>query len=202
MYVVEGQITIRRNLQEFIGQFGVFHSVQQSYDDFEGEHTTSEVHMAVASSERLLSLTTRGMRRSGQIPENAVPEQITSLEQAEKYAQAQNKVVSLTRHFLPNLGVLLDAQVPENTELLGGVASLWKERRAPTPYVYLVARGRLLAEVEYTPEEGWLHTSHELEGMRIKKGIMAPGIKRYNQKVQVEKGFYNRPLPPLKNSLR
>jgi hypothetical protein len=112
----------------------------------------------MASSERVANFFARRLQKRGAIPEDAEVEHITSLEQAEKYVQPMQHDINVGRLRMPDLVDLLSKQMPDGAELLEGKAKLWKERRIPTPYVYFAGLGRLLADVEYNPTEGWQNT--------------------------------------------
>lgn len=175
MYVVEGSLLIRRSPESCLGQYGVHSEVVDVYEDFEGTHTETDVAWTIASSERLANFFARRLRASGEIPESAGVEHITSLEQAEKYAQPSSHSVEVARHRKPSLVNVLDSEVPEGSDLLQGEARLWKERRVPTPYVYFLGLGKLLAEVEYDPADlAWYSKHRRVEGTRRTMGLVTP----------------------------
>ena len=75
---------------------------------------------------------------------------------------------------LPDFAEALDDQVPEGSELLGGSLQFWKELRLPTAKVYVAALGKLIAQVEYSPEQGWHNKFDKVEGTRRVLGLVTP----------------------------
>jgi len=100
---------------------------------------------------------------------------VSSLEQAEKYTQSTSHSVDVAKHRKPDLLNVLADEVPDGAELLAGEARLWKERRIPTPNVYFLGLGKLLAEVEYDAEHlAWYSKFRRVEGSRREIGLMTP----------------------------
>jgi hypothetical protein len=171
MYVVEGAMLIRRDPETCLGQFGIHSAVREEYEG----HSYEDVAWTIASSERLANLFASRLRKRGSIPEDAAVEHINSLEQAEKYTQPSSHPVDMARHRRPELMDVLRSEVPEGSELLAGEARLWKERRLPTPYVYFLGLGKLLAEVEYDPADmAWYSKHRRVEGNRRVTGLVTP----------------------------
>lgn len=178
MYVVEGELIVRKSPESFLGQFGVFHeSVEYGLG---GTATNTEW---ATGNERIVNFVANRMRKKGRIPVETSVEKITSLEQAQKFAIPSSVSVRENRFRLPDLTELLMDEVPEDAELLEGAAQLWKDRRIPTPYIYFAALGKLLADVEYDPTRGW-HDRYEhpysSEGTRTTKGILTPVVRLYS----------------------
>jgi hypothetical protein len=197
MYVLEGKLKVQDNPEIFIGQYGVFHQTVDRYAALQGTETRTDTFRATGSTERLADAAARKWRRNGDIPADLIPEHITSLEQAEKYAAQSDRAFVVSRFRFPDLGSLLNLQVKENEKLLEGQAQLWKERRLPTPYVYFLGLGKILADVEYVPDEGWYHRYHEVTGSRTRKGLLTPVKKTWRETSHYEGAIYNRPPKPV-----
>jgi hypothetical protein len=139
----------------------------------------------VAASEHVADLLVSPLRQSGDIPPDIGVEYITTLEQAGKYASSAAHQVKVARRKMSDLAEALDDQVPENSELLGGSLQLWKELRLPTTKVYVAALGKLIAQVEYSPGQGWHNKFDKVEGTRRVLGLVTPSRYRTTTKTNV-----------------
>jgi hypothetical protein len=173
MYCLEGEVTVRRDPETLLGQYGCLYVTERPTvsDGVPGTHQstvmrTGDEDYVITARELLIE--------AGEMPVDTPVEQITSVEQAEKYTPAGKQKLQVVKRRIPGLGELLDSSVPKGIELLEGEARLWKDRRYPTPYVYFLAHGALLAEVEFDREQGWHHVHSEVEGSRTIRGIGTP----------------------------
>lgn len=191
MYVVRGEMVVKKDPETFLGQYGVFFGEEETYRDWQGgEHTDSSVVWAVSTHKQVANFIARGLRRRGTIPSDMEVEHITSLEQADKYARPSKQKVDVAKHRHPDVVELLDRQVPEGAELLEGKAQMWKELRIPTPYIYVAALGKILAEVEFTPETGWQDTHDAITGRSQTFGLLTPVLSLSSSKWETSASDY------------
>lgn len=193
MYCLEGELVVRRNPETLLGQYGCLYVADQQVMGSSGELATHR-HSIVRTGDEDYVLTARELLiEAGKMPGDTPIEEITSVEQAEKYISPAKQRLFVARHRLPILGELLDGSVTDDQELLEGTARLWKDRCFPTPYVYLLARGALLAEVEYDQDQGWHHAHDEVEGSRTVRGVVIPiahkTTTQYQTKGKTRRGY-------------
>lgn len=196
MYSIEGALTIRRSPEEYIGQYGLIYVAEERHIDASGTlHTNTQNRRVLATHRWIANRLANGFRKTGEIPADLEIEQITTIEQAEKYQSTEKKSFEIQRLRRPNLvGELDGIKIPPSADLLGGFARMWKEFRFPTPYVYVLAIGELLSEMEYTPELGWEDKWDTLSGRRTRKGIVTPilFLTKSNEETRGDKTTYRR----------
>jgi hypothetical protein len=171
MYCLEGELVVRKDPEQLLGQFGCYFLDEDRYAGPDGAAYIDRRLITRTGDEGFVTQSRAQLIEDGEIIPETPMEHITSIEQAEKYTTPNKKKLHVVKHRLPDLDAILGRSVPDELELLEGSAMLWKDRRYPAPYLYFLAKGVLLAEVEYDQEAGWHHAHDEVSGSRTVTGI-------------------------------
>ena len=191
MYTLEGQLETQTSPELLLGQFGMYHVIDLGIARIENGAITRQTETTrMHGDDAFVASGIEEMKQRGELPYNTEPELIETVEQAEKYLKRNKRSFSVERKKDFDLADELAGQVPSGTELVGGVAKLWQERRYPAAKAYVYAVGKILAEVSFSPDRGWEHTSDRITGTRRTSGLVVPGLRLTSTSSNVQKTNY------------
>lgn len=173
MYVLSGELIVKKDPQALIGEYGLYHQCKEQIAAGEvPQHHCRLGHISLHGSERFVLKTTHWMQRKGIIWEGLEAEHITTPEQADKYNSPDTRDFSREGRDADALLTEIAKEVDEGEVLIGGSANLWQKKRFPTPHLYLWADGNLQSQLAYDPEQGWQSMPPRGSNKRLVVGLV------------------------------
>lgn len=120
MYCLEGELTVHRDPETLLGQYGCLYVSERPTVDYQGVPSTHRNTIARTGDEDYVLTARELLIEAGEMPADTPIELIASTEQAEKYISPAKQKLHVVRHRLGHFGKLLDTSVPEGIELLVG----------------------------------------------------------------------------------
>lgn len=194
MYHIEGRVTTAKDPKDLIGKYGIYSRDENRYVPHRGVIGAVSRERWATGSEKIVTALANRWRRKGKIPVYAQVEHITSLEQAERYPRSTEREVDISRFREPDLEeVLNNNKVTKGEEVTNGIIRLWKELRIPSPYIYVLALGKLLGKVRFDPESSmWLSEWPPSDAKRKTMGIVTPIARLTATTTETRQTLYRR----------
>lgn len=151
MYKAEGVYSYRQRPETLIGDFGIAAALQVP-DDHSAPTVSNEAHWTVGTEVSTRSYTER-FQKEGSLPLELEIEEITTVEQAVKFAIVRHRPLKISRPWAPDVGKLVERRVLKalkTHELLAADVSVTKA-------------GEFVERRGFNPEDGWHNLSQAIQ---------------------------------------